>query len=134
MSRDIANTIEAIENVFWGEPEFPSSLIIKCHSLRKKDLDLFEIEDYRLLVGQNIGLEIIMPRAMIILRRDLFAEGHFYKGDLLKVVLTSDQTYWNNHPDTRQEIISLFKQNVSTLKTLFAAKDIQLAFQAFSNS
>jgi hypothetical protein len=126
------NTIEAIENVFWKEPEFPSYLVNKCHALRKKDIALFEVEDYRILIGHNIALEIIMPGAMSILRQNLFAEGDYYEGDLLKVVLTSDQAYWNKHPDMKQEIISLFDQNQSAMNNLFAERDIQRAFDAFT--
>lgn len=131
MAKYNPNTIEAIENVYWGEPNYSSSLVTRCHALRKKDLDLFEVEDYRILIGQNIALEIIMPGAMVILRQNLFAEGDYYEGDLLKVVLTSDQTYWDEHPDMKEEIISLFAQNQSALTDLFSGKDIQMAFDTF---
>lgn len=132
MGKAEPNTIEAIEKKCWLEPEFPSSLVLKCHALRKKDLDLFEIEDYRILIGQNLALEILIPRALDILKQNFLAEGDFYEGDLLKAVLTSDKTYWNVHPLLKQEIISLFDQNKDALKNLFVENDIKKAFESFT--
>jgi hypothetical protein len=112
----LMNTIETIENVFWGKEEYPSYLVSTCHALRKKDLDLFEVEDYRILIGQNIGLKILIPRAIEILKENIFAEGDMFEGDLLKSVLSSDKEYWNMHWEQKDQMIALFEYNINNLQ------------------
>jgi hypothetical protein len=132
------NTIEAIENVFWGDVEYPSSLVTKCHALRKKNLDLFEIEDYRILIGQNIALEILIPNAIEILRENIFAEGDLFEGDLLKVVLSSDENYWNKHSEMKEQVVELFEHNINDLQNLEGLiavdKHIIKIFEVFKTS
>ena len=57
-------TLENLENSNWGEPKFDSHLVITCHKLRKKQLKDFEIEDLRIMIGQNIGLKFLIPIAI----------------------------------------------------------------------
>ena len=118
MSRNQTNTIEAIENDFWDNSEYPTTLVRRCHELMKKNLDLFEIEDYRILIGQNIALEILMPHALKILKENFFAEGDCYEGDLLNAVLKSDKNYWNEHVELKNEMIKLMEKNIEDLQNL----------------
>lgn len=80
-------TLEELENDVWGEPEFDSYLVLTCHTLRKKDLDQFTVEDLRIMVGQGISLPILLPRAIAALERDPMAEGDFFPGDLLSSLI-----------------------------------------------
>lgn len=81
-------TIELLEKDVWptlsGEE---TTLIKRCHALRKKVLNDFTVEDLRIMTGQNIGLDYLVPLAIGVLSDDLFAEGDYYEGDLLKNVL-----------------------------------------------
>lgn len=65
----MSETIEKLEGVAWGEPEYDSNLVTTCHQLRKKPIDEFGIEDLRVMIGQNIGTKHLMPRALKLLRR-----------------------------------------------------------------
>lgn len=131
------NTIEDIEQEYWGDSDhtYDSNLIKTCFSLRKKNLDEFTIENYRILIGQNFSLEILIPPALEALKKNIFAEGRCYEGDLLFHVLKSDKAYWMKHPDKRQELILLFTKSIVALEELETSDDIrnQLkeAFEAF---
>ena len=83
-------TLEEIENVFWDEPVSDSSIVATCHELRKKPIDQLSAEDLRLMIGQNIGLPILLPEALKLLVRQPLTSGDLYEGDLLKAVIDCD--------------------------------------------
>lgn len=91
-------TIELLEKDVWptlsGEE---TTLIKRCHALRKKVLNDFTVEDLRIMTGQNIGLDYLVPLAIGVLSDDLFAEGDYYEGDLLKNVLNIAPRFWTNN-------------------------------------
>ena len=80
-------TIENLEKVEWPHFDFDSRLIRRTKELRKVPLNEFTIEDLRLMIGQQIGLNYLIPLALETLTEDLYAEGDFFEGDLLKNVL-----------------------------------------------
>jgi hypothetical protein len=99
------NTIEELESDYWSRPpEGSSNLVLKCHSLRKKRIADFSIEDLRLMVGQKIGLKYLIPMALTYLRGNPFAEGDFYEGDLLENVLKVDGNFWIDNPQFKSEL------------------------------
>jgi len=57
-------TLQELEGHDWGEPNFPSHLVITCHTLRRKPLRDFTVEDLRIMIGQNIGLNYLIPLAI----------------------------------------------------------------------
>ena len=64
---DRNQTLEQLENDFWGKPsQGVSSLIASCYNLRQKKIKDFQVEDYRLLIGQQIGLTFLVPLAIEI--------------------------------------------------------------------
>jgi len=65
------------------------------------------VEDLRLLIGQQKGLEHLIPVALDVLREDPLAEGDLYPGDLMKNVLGVSEEYWKEHPEERAEILQL---------------------------
>ena len=71
-------TLEELEGDVWGEPVYDSGLVTTCYRLRKKPLGEFRTEDLRIMIGQQISLPILLPRAIGVLRREPLAEGHFY--------------------------------------------------------
>jgi hypothetical protein len=110
-------TLENLEKDFWGNPDYDSHLVKRCHELRKLPLDNFTTEDLRIMIGQEIGLDYLIPLALEVLTIDLFAEGDFFEGDLLKNVLAVQTEFWNNNKnywatldilikDKRNEIIA----------------------------
>jgi hypothetical protein len=72
-------TIEQLENKDWGEPNYPSHLVTECHRLRRKPIDEFTVEELRIMIGQNIGVRFLLPRAMDILRDTPVGQGTFLK-------------------------------------------------------
>jgi hypothetical protein len=106
-------TLEELDGRNWGEPEFNSSVVVNCHRLRRVPLRDFTVEDLRLMIGQEIGLEYLIPLALEHLARNPFAEGEFYPGDLLKSVLGVRREFWIQHPDLRQEMDSIVENAAS---------------------
>ena len=74
-----------------------SYLITTCNRLCKKQLKDFTTEDLRIMIGQEIGLNFLIPLALETLTDDLFAEGDYYEGDLLKNVLEIKTEFWNSN-------------------------------------
>ena len=79
-------TLENLEKNFWVESDGDSHLQRRCHELRKIPLGSLTTEDLRLMIGQQIGLDYLIPLALEVLTFDLFAAGDFFDGDLLKNV------------------------------------------------
>lgn len=52
LNYDLNKTLDELEGETWGEPEFNSSLVIRCDELRRKPLKDFSVEDLRLMIGQ----------------------------------------------------------------------------------
>ena len=85
-------TLTDLEEEDWGPPTFDSHLVRQCHALRHKKIRDMSIEDLRILIGQEIGLEYLLPVALERLELDPLAAGDFYPGDLLVVVLRARQS------------------------------------------
>ncbi len=83
-------TLTELESEDWGEPPFPSHLVTECHRLRKVPIGDFTTENLRIMIGQNIGLDHLIPMAIQVLRRDPLASGDFFEGDLLRSVIRSE--------------------------------------------
>lgn len=114
---DLNKTLEELEGGKWGEP-LHSNLVIKCHELRKKPLKDFSVEDLRIMIGQNLSLDYLVPMALTILPDNPLAAGDFYKGDLLACVLKVDQNFWDRHPDLYYELDSIIINVKSTIDIL----------------
>ncbi|HEY0761022.1 MAG TPA: contact-dependent growth inhibition system immunity protein [Pyrinomonadaceae bacterium] len=76
-----------------------SALAITCLTLYEKPLKDFTVENLRVMIGQSIGLEFLIPLAVELLRKNPFVEGDYYPGDLLSVVLKVAPGFWQTHPD-----------------------------------
>lgn len=104
-------TLENLEKKYLGDSPIDTQLVTTCYALRKKPLQDFEIEDLRIMIGQNEGLDYLIPLAIDKLRFNILAEGDFFEGDLLKSVLKSNEKYWGNERANWLTICSLFDQN-----------------------
>ncbi len=108
-------SLENLEKDYWDEPGYESHLVKTCHQLRKKPLKEFEIEDLRIMIGQNIGLKFLVPIAIEELKENILAEGDYYEGDLLKAVLTSEVSFWTERVDLLDELDKLIQHNQELL-------------------
>jgi len=105
--------------------DFPSGLVIRHNSLLSKPIGEYTVEDLRLMIGQNTGLEYLMPRAMEVLGKDVFAEGDFYPGDLLENVLCADPKFWNAHPRLAQVLLTLLEEKMDDFLSLDVTDEIK---------
>jgi hypothetical protein len=100
-------TLEELEGETWGEPQYGSNLVVRCHELRRKPLMDFSVEDLRIMIGQGFSLKYLVPIALRYLADNPFVRGDFYKGDLLVCVINIEQTFWDLNPETYVELDSI---------------------------
>lgn len=86
----------------------------------------YSVDDIRFMIGQEIGLEYLIPKAIRILKKDLFIEAGYYDGDLLKMVLLTDNSYWSKYPIQKKQIISFLESNNTSMDDLFLSQDIKI--------
>ena len=118
MINDSSNqTLETLENKVWGEAPFSSHLVEATYALRKKPLNEFSVEDFRIMIGQNKSLPLLLPLALQILETNLFAEGNYYEGDLLQAVLNVDPIFWGSNAELRARAEALITNKHQELKS-----------------
>jgi hypothetical protein len=93
-------SLEEIENDFWPDIDYPTSLVENVYKLRKKKLRDFNHADYRLAIGQNISADILVPLILDEIKADPLIDATFYPGDLLSAILQSN--YWVNKEDEKK--------------------------------
>ena len=108
-------TLENLEKDYWSILDYDSYLVKRCHELRKLPLEKFTTEDLRIMIGQQISLDYLIPLAIEVLTIDLFAEGDFFEGDLLKNVLAIDTDFWNNNKNHWATLDNLIKNRRSEI-------------------
>jgi hypothetical protein len=98
-----AKTLDELEGIVSGPPTYDSYLVQTCHRLRTKPIGEFDIEDLRIMIGQNIGLPYLLPLALDRLEENPWARGHMYPGDLLKMAAQADFP-WATRSDLRERL------------------------------
>lgn len=107
-------SVEELENDFWKDVDFPTDLVKRCFLYRKIPIGELTPEQLRTLIGQNIGLEFLIPIALKFLDRDILLDAELYEGDLLNTVLDVDQRFLKKHNDIFKDIQRLVsKEKVS---------------------
>src|SRR3712207_2262692 len=97
-ARTIADqTLDELEGVEWGPPTYDSALVTNVHRLRRVPLKQYRLEDLRLMIGQQVGLSYLVPRALDHLEAHPLASGDFYPGDLVAAVARLPDTFWSSH-------------------------------------
>jgi contact-dependent growth inhibition (CDI) system CdiI-like immunity protein len=107
---DRTKPLNQLDPPAWGEPEYNSSLVRRCHRLRDKPIGDFTIDDLRVMIGQGIGLRYLVPLALEVLEHDPLAEGDYYPGDLLESVLGVDPELWTRESEWRDRIRAVLKR------------------------
>ena len=98
-------TLETIEKRSWGDaPSDASYLVRTVHQLRRKPVGRLGVEDLRILLGQDVGTEAVLPYALTVLEREPLAEGDYYPGDLLAAVLSLPVGFWQAHSAYRDRL------------------------------
>jgi CDI immunity proteins len=104
---DLGRSLQDLEGVDWGEPNYESSLVIECHRLRRLPLKDFKVENLQRMIRQQIGLPFLVPLALRELRERPHADGDLYEGALLNAVLHIEAAFWNTKPDLASELLAL---------------------------
>jgi hypothetical protein len=110
--------LEGITDRTTGGEDWPSALVPACTRLYEKPLQDFIIEDLRIMIGQEIGLEFLVPIALERLAENPFAQGDFYPGDLLMKVHRLPAGYWHKHQDLRWELADIVQDAASAMGDL----------------
>ncbi|WP_422736554.1 contact-dependent growth inhibition system immunity protein [Micromonospora sp. WMMD729] len=104
-------TIEVLERDVWPDPGPDATfLVTRCTQLRHKPLAEFTVEDLRIMLGQEIGVSALLPRAVDVLLRDPLAEGDYYPGDLLANVLRLPDAAWSSLRVERERLTAVLTQ------------------------
>ena len=107
MSFDRNKSLEELEGIKLESPDFGSSLVQRAHQLYRQPLVAFTVEDLRLMIGQDIGLEFLVPLAIEVLEDNPLAGGDYHFGDLLLAVLRVKKDFWSVHQDLRRRVYEL---------------------------
>lgn len=106
-------TLQQLDGKDWGEPKPEDTRLIReCLRLRRVQLKKLTVEDLRLLIGQEIGVDHLLPLALETLRQNPFAEGDYYAGDLLVNVLGVSAAFWRQNADWQSEMASIGRRAV----------------------
>jgi len=115
--------LENLEKDKWPHNNFGSHLVRRTQELRKVPLNTFTTEDLRIMIGQQFSLNYLVPLAIEVLKEDLWAEGDFLEGDLLKNVLAVKTEFWNNNKGYWIALDDLIKNRLNEIE----AQKIDLA-------
>jgi hypothetical protein len=94
-------------------------MMARCHALRKLPIGQLAPGDLRILIGQGIGIEYLMPLALELLFKNPLIEGDYYPGDLLSAAMSTDRAFWSLHSDERARL----GQIAAKLRSELAATD-----------
>lgn len=90
-----------------AEINFQSGLASRCSVACSKKLKDLSTDELRMLIGQSIGLQYIMPLALSSLEEDPLSDAGLYKGDLLAAVLTVPEDFWKRYPILNNRLAEL---------------------------
>lgn len=102
-------------------PNLKNSTPIQLQSYElysSKDIDAFSLEDIRFMIGQELGIVYLLPKAFEYLEKDIFLDASYYEGDLLSVVLKLPSKFWKNNPVERDKVLNLLRLNQDRIESL----------------
>ena len=102
-------------------PNLKNSTLIQLQSYElysSKDIDAFSLEDIRFMIGQELGIVYLLPKAFEYLEKDIFLDASYYEGDLLSVVLKLPSKFWKNNPVERDKVLNLLRLNQDRIESL----------------
>ena len=112
-----SKTLENLEKDNWGPPSLDDGLLVqRTMELRRIPLDQYFIEDLRIMIGQEFGLSYLLPIALEALEKNLFAEGEYFPGDLLNMVLQIKHSFWVENKVYWRQLDELIKGRMAELK------------------
>lgn len=98
-----------------------SALATTCLTLYEKPLKDFTVEDLRVMIGQSIGPEFLVPLAVERLQENPFVGGDYYPGDLLSAVLKMEPGFWQTNQDLYWSVSEIVAGLPSLMRDLIVA-------------
>lgn len=123
-------SIEQLENDYWSDIDFPTPLIQKCYAYRRVPIRDLSIGQVRLLLEQKIGVKHILSVALDILKVNIVAEGDFFPGDLLSVVLDLGSEFWLEDQENETRLEKLLQERKGEIMVT-GNKELQNKVNAF---
>ncbi len=110
-------SLDSLEKTNWPVDD-TTNLIKRVTSLRKIPLNQFTTEDLRLMIGQDVSLDYLIPLALERLEEYTFIEGDFYEGDLLVQVSKIDEAFWSRNQHLKKKFDDILINNDSKIKEM----------------
>lgn len=85
----------------------PSFLANECRRLYTQPITKLTTENLRLLIGQKIGLDHLVPVALGFLEKDPLIGGDLYSGDLLQSVASVPEEFWAANPALNNRLVEV---------------------------
>jgi hypothetical protein len=111
-------TLNTLEKRKRNSSNLDSRLIIRLTELQDTPLNTFSTEDLRIMIGQQLSLNYLVPLAIEVLSINLFAEGDLFEGDLLKNVLSIETEFWNANKNYWSQVNELIKNRRGEITSL----------------
>ena len=136
-------TLNQLEGTRPAPPSFRSHVTTEVHRLRDVPLAQLTPEDLRLLIGQGMSLDYIVPIAVQRVEQQPFASGDFYRGDLLVALLRVPAAFWQQRRDWRRRVeqvagpvVEQFSSMTHAKQQKFAAtwEPLQEAYEMFTHT
>lgn len=131
MNNSMNKSISKLEGWKWkGEiPTRQTHSLVECrfYELHNIEISKLDLSDIRFLIGQNSGLNYLVPIAVNKLEENIFIEVEYYEGDLFCSLLqiNNEPNYWISHQEERQKLITLYNEQKSMLGTLDLTEEIK---------
>lgn len=104
LAQGLRRTLFQLTGREFDRPNFKSDVAENCRRLWRTPLEEFRVEDLRLMIAQDLGIDQLMPLALDRLEVDPLVAGDFYEGDLLSAVLGVDPGYWTDKARSAERI------------------------------
>lgn len=99
-------------------PPYVTPMIERIEAACATPVRDLSVDQIRLLVGQQTGLEFIMPRALYELSKNPLVDASYYQGDLLNACLGVDSEFWMKHEGLWYDLNTIFEALRETMKDI----------------
>jgi hypothetical protein len=125
-------TIESIEQDGWpGLDEGATDLVRRVHALRRTPVADLSPDDLRVLLGQRVGVAVVLPIALERVAADPLLEGDYYPGDVLNALLGLGREFWGEHPVERARLVDVIGSLDRTDPSFPAGTDLATRIEDF---
>lgn len=87
--------------------DLESSLIVSCKVASTKPIGQLSLDDFRILITQSIGLEILIPKAIKLLEEEPLLSTGFFRGDLLFTIIKVPESFWKENKELNNRMMEI---------------------------